>query len=633
MDSIDDSPLMSVLVRVADIYDNFQTRIVSSKFLAAILCGILGTYYSAVGGRGDVVLVGIHTVISSRRLERYLLRHKQIVLATIVFAVFNIVALRLITLFSSASRPWRDSAGSVFIPSRTTHTRFFPKKHSFAYSYLTVGVPVGLRSHVNGILSTDPPTSSIAGGWWTWLVSPVYKVDSAKYLARGTAKGGLRDKLDKFLIDEDVNPKEYPHAFLVTAPQFLGYSFNPVSFWYLYSKDRVLSAMILEVNNTFDERRPYLVFRDFKKEKKLDSKAATDASDQSTSKISASFEKDFHVSPFNSRKGSYSVLAKDPLGPDMKSFRGLDVTINLQSSKGHPKLVARLVNQKPAIEVASMSSLQKLLFISQWFWIGFATFPRIAKEAAVLFFRRSLHVWYRPEPLKQSLGRHATSRERAIEAAFRDYLRHRVGQSTKSLRMRYAASGIGSSAEEVFNSPSAKGSRKAKLELKLQVLTPAFYSRFVHYAHDIEGLFGEMASSQTLHVENPDLLPYVFLKRVAPPIQSNKLSDIFYFTAIQGMRRAPGPIRRPLTSAETSTPQQDPAVTMTDIREFRMSSLDAHVLEHGPAEVKNAYKEAVFRIFVAERFFFGCEELTAALSWLWRIFVVCFIIPGNRAKA
>jgi DUF1365 family protein len=46
---------------------------------------------------------------------------------------------------------------------------------------------------------------------------------------------------------------------LITAPKLLGYSFNPVSFWYLYSADRKLSAMILEVNNTFDERHIYFL--------------------------------------------------------------------------------------------------------------------------------------------------------------------------------------------------------------------------------------------------------------------------------------------------------------------------------------------------------------------------------------
>ena len=47
--------------------------------------------------------------------------------------------------------------------------------------------------------------------------------------------------------------------YLVTAPRFLGYAFNPVSFWYLYSEKMNLKAMILEVNNTFDERRLYLL--------------------------------------------------------------------------------------------------------------------------------------------------------------------------------------------------------------------------------------------------------------------------------------------------------------------------------------------------------------------------------------
>ena len=47
-------------------------------------------------------------------------------------------------------------------------------------------------------------------------------------------------------------------------------------------------------------------------------------------------------------------------------------------------------------------------FVSLWWWVGFVTFPRIVKEAAKLFFKRKLHVWYRPEVLHTSIGRTAT---------------------------------------------------------------------------------------------------------------------------------------------------------------------------------------------------------------------------------
>lgn len=625
MDSIDDSPLSLAVIRLADLTDRFLHNWPASILLSAAFT----IYYALLGSRADIILVAAAAaLVSPNEFWQFLTRHGQTLLSAVVIAALGVVLTRFVILtiphiFQPPSAQWTDSAGSVFIPSRTTHSRFFPKKHSFAYSYLTVGVPVGLRSSVNGILDVDSKLPSAARGWWAWLASPLYEVDSAGYLARGTDKGGLREKLNRFLANQSIDPDDYPHAFLVTAPKFLGYSFNPVSFWYLYSSDKILSAMILEVNNTFDERRPYLVFRDFDQEAKhIQSSDA--ASVNPVSKISAAFEKDFHVSPFNSRKGSYSVLAKDPLGPGMATFSALDVTINLKSSKGHPKLVARLVNQTDAVDVAAMSALRKILFVCQWSWIGFATFPRIVKEAAALFFRRSLHVWYRPEPLKQSLGRHATPTERDLEVVFREYLRHRVEQSPKDIRVRYVASGITSAAsEDVFSSHAATA---AACDIEIRVLTPVFYARFVHYAHDFEGIFNELAESRTIAVDKPDMLPHIFLKKGAPPFHAASLAEYAGFKLIQALRCTPEPIPQSMTSAATGKKATTTLLRPVDIREFRISSMDAYVLEHGSDSLKKTYRAAVSRLFLADRFFLGTLELLSTVEYLCRAGVAyCFV--------
>ncbi|KAM3476991.1 hypothetical protein MY8738_006685 [Beauveria namnaoensis] len=625
MDGIDDSPLSLAVVRLADYTD----RLTPNRPGATVVAVGLATYYYLFGSRGDAVLVAAAAALASpNALWHLLARYRQPALCSVLAAACSVLFLRLIALtapqfFTNGSVVrWTESAGSFFIPSRTTHTRFFPKKHSFAYSYLTVGIPVGLRAEINGILSIDLPSERAVRGWWTWLKSPLYEVDGASHLARGRDEGGLREKLNKFLVSKSVDPSDYPHAFLVTAPKFLGYSFNPVSFWYLYSPDKVMSAMILEVNNTFDERRPYLVFRDFDQETKhiqsLDPRPSTD---NTASRFSASFEKDFHVSPFNSRKGSYSVLAKDPLGPGLATFRGLDVTINLRSSKGHPKLVARLVHQTPVIDVAEMTALQKVLFIGRWFWIGFATFPRIVKEAAILFFRRSLHVWFRPEPLLQSLGRHATTTERRLEAVFCDYLRYRVEQSPESLRVCYIPSGISASTTEyVFASKAAATATTTSpaCDVEIRVLTPVFYARFVHYAHDFEGLFNELAESCTVAVDKPDMLPHIFLKKDALPLRASSLAEYAAVRLIQALRCTPEPIRRPMTSAEDSLGGQASTRKPVDIRGFRISPMDAYVLEHGSDSLKSMYRSTVSRLFLADRFFLGSLELLSAVEFMFR---------------
>ena len=214
---------------------------------------------------------------------------------------------------------------------------------------------------------------------------------------------------------------DYPFVYLVTAPRFLGYSFNPVSFWYLYDQRKNLKAMILEVNNTFDERRMYLLkgsempppeeavnelvptpgYKTWKQE------LEGTAGDADASKFTDSWSKDFHVSPFNSRKGSYGLSAYNPLSQGM-----INNTITLSSSKGHPKLVARIFSIGDSVDPSTLGRLDILKFFLAWWWVGFVTFPRIAREAAKLFFRRGLHVWYRPEILRESIGRRETEDEK-----------------------------------------------------------------------------------------------------------------------------------------------------------------------------------------------------------------------------
>jgi uncharacterized protein len=46
---------------------------------------------------------------------------------------------------------------------------------------------------------------------------------------------------------------------LLSYPRVLGYGFNPISVYYCYDAAQLLAAVIYEVNNTFGERRSYVV--------------------------------------------------------------------------------------------------------------------------------------------------------------------------------------------------------------------------------------------------------------------------------------------------------------------------------------------------------------------------------------
>ncbi|KAI7779881.1 uncharacterized protein LA080_000204 [Diaporthe eres] len=365
---------------------------------------------------------------------------------------------------SSYESTWLGPGRPYLIPCKTTHRRLVPKPHSFAYSYLTVGIPVGFKGSVNGMIGVEE--------------------------------------------NAGIDPTDYPHAYLITAARFAGYNFNPVSLWYPYSPDKILNAIVLEVNNTFDERRPYILVRDVTDEPRH-------TAHEQRLRIKGSRVRDFHVSPFNSRDGYYSVLTSDPLGPGMDGYGGIDVTITLNSSQGRPKLIACLKSDGPAVDPAFLDPLSKLTFVARWFWVGFATLPRIFWQAAVLLYRRKLDMWNKPEPLVGTLGRRATSVEESLELCFSKYIESLVWRSERPLAVKYYTSGLLSSTERIFTSLNCNDSESGDDSenhdiLELRVLTPAFYSRFFDYGNNLDGVHTELRIHRTIWVDKPELLPCVF---------------------------------------------------------------------------------------------------------------------------
>jgi len=173
--------------------------------------------------------------------------------------------------------------------------------------------------------------------------------------------------------------------------------------------------MILEVNNTFGERRMYLLDGSNVPSMPITPAAseaiAPDLSSSAKSRFTDIWMKDFHVSPFNSRKGSYVLKALNPFPHATYDNPFIDNTITLISTQDYAKLVARLNSTGPAIDPDELGIMGASKFVLSWWWVGLVTFPRIVREASKLFFKRNLHVWFRPEVLHTGIGRLPTSTE------------------------------------------------------------------------------------------------------------------------------------------------------------------------------------------------------------------------------
>ncbi|KAH8723388.1 hypothetical protein GQ44DRAFT_656590 [Phaeosphaeriaceae sp. PMI808] len=506
-------------------------------------------------------------------------------------------------------------------PCETKHARMFPKRHVFEYSYLQCGfpvIPVGVT--VEGIDIGNGDDVQL-GSWWL-------RIRAQDYLNRGNGALGFYGKLKLYLQELNVNDADWSYAYLVTAPRFFGYSFNPVSFWYIYNSDHHLTKMILEVNNTFGERRMYLL--DGSNASGTPRPPATEVlgselPSSGKSRFTDIWMKDFHVSPFNSRKGSYVLKALDPFPHAKYDNPTIDNTITLISSKDHAKLVARLCSTGQALNLEGLGIVDTARFILSWWWVGLVTFPRIVREAAKLYYKRNLHVWFRPEVAHTGVGRAPTLIEIELYKTFRAYLSLLVDQSHAPFRI-ILQTAIPSEPVCVIATAHIPERNQRPQELEIRILTPAFYSRFTHYAYTTEAFDRECIftneKNRTLWVSRPELLPILFNKQcnieigLGSGIRRSYL-DKLRWNVLKKLRCAPA---TPAYPAPTTSNTES---TTEDVRLLPHSELDQYVLSFSGHEEARRYRKMTTKLFLAQRFCLGFTEIIEVLELITRM-LLCY---------
>lgn len=149
-----------------------------------------------------------------------------------------------------SKRPLDPSAlPSALLHTYTSHARFLPKpaRHAFSYPLLYLGVDID---------ALEAAQLDLPGRVITYGGRPATKflgLRSDNYLEAGQA--GLRAKVEMLLKQYEIASEEIGRVWLVTMPSFLGFEgINPLSVWYIYSQDKQLCCVILEVHNTFGEK-------------------------------------------------------------------------------------------------------------------------------------------------------------------------------------------------------------------------------------------------------------------------------------------------------------------------------------------------------------------------------------------
>ncbi len=246
---------------------------------------------------------------------------------------------------------------SLIYRGEVSHVRLTPVHHSFRY-------PVYFYAFDLDELPELARQSPLFG--YNQL-RPV-AIHDRDYLQPGEAP--IREKLAKVLLEAEISVQP-ERVVLVTAARYFNYVFNPISFFYCYGKSNQLICVLAQVRNTFGEMHLYLL-----------SNAAAETVE---GRLLFSNEKQFHVSPFFSRDGSYEFQLSEPNSC-------LDNQIHYHQAQ-QLTLIARIHGQSVPL---TTSSLLKTL-VKYPFSAGL-TMPRIFWQAAKLYFQRRLPVYNKPVP-------------------------------------------------------------------------------------------------------------------------------------------------------------------------------------------------------------------------------------------
>ncbi|KAJ3071236.1 hypothetical protein HK102_006485, partial [Quaeritorhiza haematococci] len=238
----------------------------------------------------------------------------------------------------------------------------------------------------------------------------------------------IKERLLTHLESKGIPREEIGVVELVTTPRLFGHAFNPLSVYFCFSsKDsNTVRVVVLEVNNTFDERHLYLCYEK--------TAAGSAALPRKGFHSSYHLPRAFHVSPFNDRTGMYEAHIGDPTKPFFNvllvmrgygrkiSEHGGKVDLPIASSQAEQQkqqkpiqadeadddakgrdAVADLLGEKHFMAKVSgrayPATNATILYILFMYPITlFMTVPRIMWEAGKLAYVRGLPVHQRPNP-------------------------------------------------------------------------------------------------------------------------------------------------------------------------------------------------------------------------------------------
>lgn len=173
-------------------------------------------------------------------------------------------------------------ASQLYI-GQVMHQRFFPMEYKFKYQVFS------LKVDVDSFYAEQKKVSWL--GFNRFNLVSLYQRD---FGARDDTpwRTWFESMVRSYGIEQPIKRIE-----LVCMPRYLGFTFNPLAMWYGYNNNDELIAVIAEVSNTFGQWHHYVL---------------TQNGTPLATKISATADKVFHVSPFMNMDCRYRFALQKP---------------------------------------------------------------------------------------------------------------------------------------------------------------------------------------------------------------------------------------------------------------------------------------------------------------------------------
>lgn len=254
---------------------------------------------------------------------------------------------------TSESKPDFDlSAGlrSRLYDCRVIHARTQPKPHRFDVSYFTFCLDLDEVERLSKRLR-------LFGTKWTSIFR--FLPDDFIFGNGALSAASTKESVIRYVASKGAPSHEIVRVELVAHMRTAGYAFNPAAFYFCYRSDGSLVCGVLEVTNTYREKKAYFV----------------PASSLERSVLTHNVAKLFYVSPFVELDSQFEIELGAPAGKIELCIR----------SRREGKLVVYAEVSGEAKELTDFALIKRFLLYPH---VTLAVFFKIHWQAARLYFKR-----------------------------------------------------------------------------------------------------------------------------------------------------------------------------------------------------------------------------------------------------